>query len=576
MLGDLQKRILVSGKKEEADIVIRNGIIINVFTGERMEGDIAICGEHIAGIGSYEGKSIVDAGGRYVVPGFIDGHVHIESSMVTPSEFSRLVLPCGVTTVIADPHEIANVSGSEGIKYMLEDSKSVSLEVYLMLPSCVPATPFENTGSRLEADDLAPFYDHPRVLGLGEVMDFGSLASAEEGMLKKLRSAQAADGCIDGHGAGLDFEELNICMTAGIRTDHECASVEEAKYRLSLGMYLMIRQGSVAKDLHALLPAVTPENARRCIFVTDDKHLDDLKDEGSIDYNVRESIKCGIPPITAVQMATLNAAECFGLKHVGAVAPGYQADILLLDDLEEVAIYQVYKKGKLVAEGGRFLEERIPEAEPLPGLLRSVRFSNITEKQLSIPLKSNSANVIGIIPNSLATQKLIEEVQLQEGCFAASAARDQMKLAVIERHRATGNIGLGIVKGFKLKKGAIASTIAHDSHNLIVVGENDSDMLTAIHHIEEIQGGIAIASEGRILASVGLPVAGLMSLHRHEDLYEELEALKNAAKEIGCTMNFNPFITLAFLALPVIPKLRLTDLGLFDFELFQHIEVGKE
>ncbi len=575
MTSKLQKRILVSSKKEPADLVIRNGVIVNVFTGELMKGDIAIADENIVGIGSYKGKNIVDAEGRYIVPGFIDGHVHIESAMVTPAEFSRLVLPHGVTTIIADPHEIANVSGSQGIQYMIDASQSLSLDVYYMLPSCVPATPFENTGARLEAEDLAPFYQHPQVLGLGEVMDFPSVASASDGMVKKLESAHAANRCIDGHAAGIDRESLNIYMTAGIGTDHECVNEAGARDRLDLGIYLMIRQGSVARDLHALLPAVTPQNARRCLFVTDDKHLDDLLDEGSIDYNVKEAIRFGIPAITAIQMATLNAAECFGLKHIGAIAPGYQADLLLLDNLEEVSIHQVYKKGKLLVENGKLLEEG-RHTPPPSALTKSIHLPSITEEQLAIPLQSSSCNVIGIIPNSLVTHHLVEEVRLEKGCFVPSIYRDQMKLAVMERHRATGNIGLGIVKGFGMKKGALASTVAHDSHNLIVVGENDQDMLVAIQHIEQIQGGVAVISEGKVLASIRLPISGLMSDRPHQELYDELRALNQAVREIGISTTFNPFVTLSFLALPVIPQLKLTDLGLFDFSSFRHISVEKK
>lgn len=575
MTNHLRRRILVSSKKEPADLVIRNGLIVNVFTGELMEGDIAIVDEFIAGIGSYEGKKVVDAKGKYIIPGFIDGHVHIESAMVTPAEFSRLVLPHGVTTIIADPHEIGNVSGTEGIQYMIEAAKSIPLDVYYMLPSCVPATPFENAGARLEAENLAPFYQSPQVLGLGEVMDFPSVKSASEGMLKKLESAQAAHRCIDGHAAGIDRESLNIYMAAGIRTDHECINKEEAKHRLDLGMYLMIRQGSVARDLHALLPAVTPNNSRRCLFVTDDKHLDDLLDEGSIDYNVKEAIRCGIPPITAIQMGTLNAAECFGLRHIGAIAPGYQADLLLLDNLEEVSIRQVYKKGRLFVEDGTFVEKDVQHTPPPPELTNSIRVPGITAEQLAIPLQSGTCNIIGIIPNSLVTRHLVEEVERKQGAFVPSIVRDQMKIAVIERHRATGNIGLGIVKGFGITKGAIASTVAHDSHNLIVVGVNDRDILSAIKHIEQIQGGIAVACEGKILASISLPISGLMSERPYQELYQDLQALNQAVREIGISSGFNPFITLSFLALPVIPQLKLTDLGLFDFGLFRHIGVEK-
>ncbi|SFJ54121.1 adenine deaminase [Thermoflavimicrobium dichotomicum] len=575
-LSILKRRILVSGKKQLADLVVRNGKIVNVFTGELMEGDIAIVDGMIAGIGSYEGMEVIDAQGKFIVPGFIDGHVHIESAMVTPAEFCRIVLPHGVTTIIADPHEIANVSGTEGIQYMLDASESLPFDAYFMLPSCVPATPFENAGARLDAKDMDHLYAHPRVLGLGEVMDFPSISGTQENMLQKIAAAHAKKAKIDGHAAGISREDLSIYMAAGIRTDHECINAQEAKDRLDLGMYLMVRQGSVARDLEALLPAVTPQNARRCLFVTDDKHLDDLLEEGSIDCNVRLAIKNGIPAITAIQMATLNSAECFGLHHLGAIAPGYQADFLLLEDLEQITIHQVYKKGKLVAEQGKIIETAFSDhpTHSTPSILKdSVRIGKITGDQLAIPLSSNQCHVIEIIPNSLVTNHLVEQVDIENGCFVPSITKDQLKIAVIERHRATGNIGLGIVKGFGIKKGAIASTVTHDSHNLIVVGQNDQDMLAAIHHLKRIQGGLAVVCEGRILASLPLPIAGLMTDRTQQEIYKHLKQLNRAAREIGVSKELNPFLTLSFLALPVIPYLKITDLGLFHFSSFSHISV---
>lgn len=572
----IQKRIRVAQKQLPAEIVIRNGTIVNVFTGELMQGDIAIVDGVIAGIGSYDGTKIVDATGKYAVPGFIDGHVHIESSMVTPEEFARIVLPHGVTTVIADPHEIGNVSGVDGIQYMLEASEGLPFDVYFMLPSCVPATPFENAGARLDADDLLPYYAHPRVLGLGEVMDFASISKADEKMLDKIDSAVTAGGKIDGHAAGISREELNLYMVAGIRTDHECVNAEQAKDRLDLGLHLLIRQGSVARDLEALLPAITPQNARRCLFVTDDKHLDDLILEGSVDLNIRLAITNGLPAISAIQMATLNAAECYGLQHVGAIAPGYQADLLLLDGLESITISHVYKQGQLVAEAGKVKEAAFPQktsVQPAAHLIQSMQLAEVTKEQLAIPLSSDLCNIIEIIPNSLITNRLVEKVDIQNGCFVPSTKKDQLKMAVIERHKATGNVGLGIVKGFRLKKGAIASTVAHDSHNLIVVGLTDNDMLLAIDHLKKVNGGLAVISEGVVLASLSLPIAGLMSDQNHFQVYEDLQKVNQAVWEIGASREFNPFLTLSFLALPVIPQLKLTDLGLFDFRSFCHTSI---
>ena len=572
-LSALQKRIRVASKQVPADLVVRNGLIVNVFTGELIEGDLAIVDGVIAGMGSYDGDEIIDVEGQFVVPGLLDGHVHIESAMVVPSQFAQLVLPHGVTSIIADPHEIGNVAGVEGIRYMLDASENLPLDVFIMLPSCVPATPFENAGARLEAEDLLPFYEHPRVLGLGEVMDFPSVAGGDERILNKIASAH---GTIDGHAAGISREDLNIYMAAGIRTDHECVNPQEAKDRLDLGMYLMIRQGSAARDLEALLPAVTPQNARRCLFVTDDKHLDDLLEEGSIDYNVRMAIEKGVPSIMAIQMATINVAECFGLRHLGGLAPGYQADFLICGDLEKFEIHKVYKKGVLVAQNGNMVTTYLSNksvVEPSQPLKESMNLSTITLKKLEIPLSSSTCHVIEIIPNSLVTNRLIEEVDIHNGLFEPSLEKDQLKIAVIERHRATGNVGLGIVKGFGLQKGAIASTVAHDSHNIIVVGQNDRDMLTAIEHLRRVKGGLVVTSEGQVIASLALPVAGLMSDRSHVEINEDLERLNHAVRKIGATMAFNPFLTLSFLALPVIPHLKLTDMGLFDFSSFSHIGI---
>ncbi|RXT14845.1 adenine deaminase [Ammoniphilus sp. CFH 90114] len=570
---ELTNRILVAGHQIPADLVIKNANIINVFTGEEMTGDVAIANGVIAGIGNYEGKTEIDAQGRHLIPGLIDGHVHIESAMVTPKEFAKVVIPHGVTTVIADPHEIANVHGLDGIHFMLNASVGIPLDVFYMLPSCVPATPFENAGAILSAEDLAPLYHHPRVLGLAEVMDFPSVASTSPEMLNKLADANRYQAKIDGHAAGIPSDSLNIYMAAGIKTDHECVTASEAKARLDAGMYLMIRQGSVARDLEALLPAVTASNARRCLFVTDDKHLDDILYEGSIDFNVRLAIKQGIPAITAIQMATLHAAECFGLSQLGAIAPGYQADMVLLDDLETLSISHVYKRGQLVYQTNHIVSSAFPDPPATTKLPGSVKLNTITDECLAIPLTSNQCHVIEIIPNSLITNHLIEEVDVDHGLFKSSTTKDLLKLAVLERHHRTGNIGLGIVKGLGLKKGAIASTVAHDSHNLICAGVNDEDMLSAIRYLEKVHGGLAVVSDGQVIASLPLPIAGLMTDRPYTEVYDRLHLINEALRTIGASQAFNPFLTLSFLALPVIPHLKLTDLGLFDFSSFSHINI---
>ncbi|WP_077212344.1 adenine deaminase [Bacillus dakarensis] len=570
----LKSKIDAAAKRRKAELVIKNGKIIDVFNQELIDADVAIQEGVIVGIGEYEGEQVIDANGKYISPSFIDSHVHIESSMVTPKEFAKVVLPHGVTTIIADPHEIANVAGIEGIQYMLDSSENLPLNIYMMVPSCVPATPFEHAGAILKAEDLAPFYNHPRVLGLGEVMDYPSVYHGDKSMLQKLNDARTLGVKIDGHAAGLDIDAINVYTTAGIKTDHEAISASEAKNRLQRGMYLIIRQGSVAKDLPQLINVVTDKNARRCLFGTDDKHIDDLIYEGSINHNVKLAIQHGVDPINAIQMASLSAAECYGLKHKGAIAPGYDADFLILSDLTHVEIDEVYSAGKRVAQNGKYLHEDIGETNPINSLLSSIQMKEVTPEQLQIKFKeSNIARVIEIIPNSLITKHLVEEVEVINDCFQPSIERDQLKLAVIERHHQTGHIGLGIVKGLGIQKGALATTIAHDSHNIIVAGTNDRDMLFAIEKIKEMGGGLVIVENEKVIASLALPIAGLLSDEPVEKVYTELMNLKKGLDFIEASKKFNPFLTLSFLALPVIPDLKLTDMGLFDVKKFKHVSV---
>ncbi|WP_144461185.1 adenine deaminase [Siminovitchia fortis] len=570
----LEKRIDVAAKRVPADLVIKNGKVVNVFTKEIITEDIAIVDGYIVGTGTFEGYETVDASGKFVVPGFIDGHVHIESSMVIPSEFSNVVLPHGVTTVVADPHEIANVSGTAGIDFMLEASEGIPLEVLLMLPSCVPATPFENSGATLEHSDLEPYYSHPRVIGLGEVMDYPSVLYKDDKMLDKIVDASAKEKCIDGHASGIDAGGINVYMASGIRTDHECVTAEEALVRMRKGMYVMLREGSAAKDLVTLLKAVNEQNARRCLFVTDDKHLDEIIDEGSIDFNVKTAIREGVDPLTAVQMATLNAAECFGLKTKGAIGPGYEADLLLLNDLEKVDIERVYKGGRLVAKNGDVIRPAKPSVTPPSIITGSINISSVSLEDLKVKMsEGNMANIIEIRPKMIVTKHLVEEVDVIDGHFQPSVEKDQLKIAVIERHYRTGNIGLGVIKGLGIKNGAIASTVAHDSHNIVAAGTNDEDLLKAIQMTADMKGGLAVVEGGNLIASLPLPVSGLMSDMEYRVINERIHELNGALKKIGCSMEFNPFITLAFLALPVIPELKLTDNGLFDVKTFQHIDI---
>lgn len=573
--NQLKKRISVASKRETADTVIKNGKIIDVFNGEIMEGDIAIVDGYFAGIGEYEGSRVIDANGLYISPAFIDGHVHIESSMVTPNEFAKVLLPHGVTTVIADPHEIANVLGADGIQYMLDSSENLPFDFFFMLPSCVPATEFENSGATLNAVDLKPFYQQPRILGLAEVMNFPAVLQAEYDMLEKILIAKQSGKKIDGHAAGLSANDLNVYMAAGIRTDHESTTAMEAKERLRRGMYLMIREGTVAKDLQQLITIVNEHNARRCLFVTDDKHLDDLIHDGSIDHNVRLAVASGLSSITAIQMATINAAECFGLEDKGAIAPGYKADFFLFDDLEKIDITSVYKDGMAVVENGRLvIESQNHTLVETERLRNSVRFHELTENHFHIPLKTNKVNIIEIIPNSLVTRHIIEKVNTSDSrIFQTSIIDDQLKLAVIERHHMKNQIGLGIVKGLGLKSGAIATTIAHDSHNLIIAGTTDFDMVVAAKAIKDIQGGLVVVNHGEVIASLTLSIAGLMSDRPYREVYASLNEINLALQKLGANDHFNPFLTISFLSLPVIPELKLTDKGLFQVSKFEHIDI---
>jgi adenine deaminase len=573
----LKRRIVVSTKRVPADIIIKNGKIIDVFNLEIISGDIAIVDGYFAGIGEYEGRNTIDAAGRYICPAFIDGHVHIESSMVTPVEFCKVLLAHGVTTVITDPHEIGNVSGKDGITFMLEQSEGLPLDVRVMLPSSVPATPFENAGAVLTASDIDPFYKHPRVKGLAEVMDFPAVFNGNEDMLKKIASADKHQALIDGHASGLDANGINVYRSAFITTDHECSTADEALERIRRGMYVLIREGSVAKNLKALIKAVTPKNARRFLFCTDDKHLDDLVSEGSVDHNVRLAILEGLSPLQAIQMATLNAAECYRLHEKGAISPGYKADFLFVDELDNITISEVFVDGISVASNGAFTGQIAVPSSPPKHLMQSVNTQEVKNGDLAIKLEEgDQIHVIELIPNQLVTKKKYQPAKVENGEFKPSLEDDLLKMAVIERHNQTGNIGLGVVKGLLLKNGAIASTVAHDSHNLVVAGTNDTDMLTAIDAIKIMQGGYVIVKDGNVLASVPLPISGLMADRPFEKVNKEIKRLKNKLKELGFKGEFDPFLTLSFLTLPVIPEIKLTDLGLFDFKTFKHISVKAE
>lgn len=569
----LEKHILIAGKKQLADLVIKNAKIINVFTKEVMEADVAICDGMIVGVGDYEGKQIYDAKNKYLVPGLIDGHVHIESSLLSPKEFAKVSLIHGVTSVVTDPHEIGNVAGSTGLDFMIDDARSVPMNIFVMLPSCVPVTPFETNGATLDAASFIPFLERPEVLGLAEVMNYQAVATNEATIIDKLRLMKNKNKKIDGHAAGIHGDDLNVYLAAGIRTDHEATTAEEARERLALGMYLMIREGTVAKDLHALYPAITPENSRRCLFVTDDKLIDDLVSEGSIDHIIRQVIQLGMDPLQAIQMATLNAAECFGLDHLGAIAPGYQADFFLTDDLTTLPIVDVFTQGNLVVEQGEIIQDRFPtQPNPFTDNLPAMNVKPLSNTSFALPIHSEQAHVIEIIPNSLLTNDLIETVSVKGGFFEPSIENDWLKIAVIERHHQTGNIGVGIVKGFQLKDGALATTVAHDSHNIVVVGTNDEDMLYAANQLIKKGGGMIAVKADKELACLPLPIGGLMSQDPFLEVNTQLVSLTKEAYKLGASQAFDPFLTLSFLTLSVIPELKITDKGLFSFSKFNLIE----
>jgi adenine deaminase len=555
--------------KKKPELVLKNARVINVFSAEIYEADVAITGNYIVGIGDYQGEQEVDVAGKLLSPGFIDGHVHIESSMVSPGEFARAVVPHGTTTVIVDPHEIANVAGTAGISYMLQASEGLPLDVYLMLPSCVPATALENSGAKLLAADLAPFLDNPRVLGLGEVMNYPGVLGGDPELQEKLRLC--AGKIIDGHAPGLRGKELAAYIAAGITSDHECTTVEEALERLRLGMYIMLREGSATKNLLDLLPLVNKNNSRRFLFVTDDRHPQDLLTEGHIDHLVRLSVQAGIDLVTAVQMASLNAAEYFGLKGRGAIAPGYRADLLVLDP-DTLEVEAVYKQGKLVAKNGNALFA--VRGEQYPEVMNTVHLAPLTPDKLQIPADSPTARVIELVPHKIVTRAALQEVPVQEGYYQTSSEKDILKMAVMERHKCKGNVGVALVKNFGLKKGAIASSVAHDSHNIVAIGKDDADIILAAEEIVKMQGGIAIACEGMILGSLPLPIGGLMSDRTLAEVRDKLGELHHLAAELGVKDGHDPFMTLAFMSLPVIPELKLTDLGLVDVAQFKVVPVA--
>jgi adenine deaminase len=564
----LDHLVQVARGDRQADLVLRNARVVNVFAGDVELTDVALAGGVIAGLGrEYRGAREVDMAGQYLAPGFIDAHMHVESTMVPVPEFARAVVPQGTTTVIVDPHEIANVLGIAGIRYMLDSSESGPLGVFVMLPSAVPATTMETSGAVLRGYDLYPLLRERRVLGIGEMMNYPGVVSGDPEVLGK--AIIAGGKRVDGHAPGLSGRGLNAYAAAGIGSDHECTTLEEAEQRLRLGMYVMIREASNARNLAALLPLVTPATSRRCLLVTDDRTPADLLDEGHVNFLVRKAIGLGLDPVTAIQLATLNAAEYFGLRDRGAIAPGRVADLVVLDSLTaDLAVRQVYRGGQLVAADGELLAPA-PSTPPPPS---PINVHEVGLADLRLPATGHRARIIGLVPDQIVTRALVDRPKIEDGAAVADVERDIQKLAVVERHRASGNVGLGLVQGFGLRRGALASSVAHDSHNIVVVGANDADMLAAVEAIVALGGGQVAVADGEVLARVPLPIAGLMSDQPLAVVREQVDQLVAAARALGSRLH-SPFMALSFLALPVIPELKLTDHGLVDVTAFQLVPV---
>ncbi len=567
----MENLIKVAKGIKKADLVIKNARIINVFNNTISQKDVAIYNGIIAGIAdNYKGVEEIDLNGKYLSPAFIDGHVHIESSMCLPKEFAKAVVPEGTVAVIADPHEISNVFGLHGISFMREACKNLPLQVYMMLPSCVPATQFETSGFDLASYDLSFLIDSPEILGIAEMMNYPGVIECNKEVMSKLRLGKHHHKKIDGHAPNLTGKDLCAYIASGVMSDHECTTVQEAEEKLGLGMYIMIREGSAAKDLQALIPILKENGSDRCILVTDDRHPTDLK--GHINDMVSRCVKEGVNPITAIKAASFNTACYFGLNNLGAIAPGYRANLLVFDNLDDFKPEIVFKDGQIVAKDGKLTVDI--EHNETPTLRGSVNVKWIEHEDFKIPAKSDTVRAIEIIPDSLLTKSTKAKIKVINGFAEADVENDILKITVLERHRATGNIGKGFVKGFGLKSGAIASTVAHDSHNMIIIGTNDADMETAAIELVKSQGGKVVVNNGEVLAKLPLPIAGLMSDKSFEEILEEYNNLRKQVHKIGCKLE-DPFMTIAFLSLSVIPELKITDKGVFDANCCKFIDIFK-
>ncbi|WP_207739961.1 adenine deaminase [Clostridium sp. 1001271B_150615_H5] len=574
----------VASGRRKASLVLKGGTIVNVFTERTEVGDIAIEDGCIAGIGEYDGLTNIDMAGRFICPGFIDGHIHIESSMVSPPEFERAVLPHGTTAVITDPHEIGNVAGCQGVDYMLKATEGLALDAFFVMPSCVPSTGLDESGAVLGAEDIKPYYENPRVLGLAEVMNSVGVVAGQEDLLEKLREAGTRGKVIDGHAPFLGGNQLNAYVCSGVWSDHECSDAGEALEKFGRGQWIMIREGTAARNLEALMPLFEAPYYERCMLVTDDKHPGDLISMGHIDYIIRKAVSLGADPIRAIKMGTFNAARYFGLKDRGAVMPGLRADLAVLGDLKEFRVEAVYKDGVLAAKDGAMITDcGVPASDDGPGsfadsaasgreaafprVFDSFHMDEVTQEDLVLERKGTMQRVIQFKPHELLTEERLVPWQDMPGLApGVNTEQDIVKAAVFERHLHTGHRGLGFVGGYGLKKGAVATSVAHDSHNLIVVGTNDNDMVLAANTVRKNGGGLAVVLDGEVLGELALPIGGIMSRLSVQEVDEQLEALKTRTRELGISSDIDPFMTLAFVSLPVIPKLRINTYGIIDVD----------
>ncbi len=570
---ELRTALEAAAGRRKADLVIKNCRIVNVLSGEITLGEVAIYGGKIIGMGAaeYDGEKIFDAGGKFLAPGFIDAHIHIESSYISPEQLGRIIVPCGTTSIIADPHEIANVCGLRGLRYMLDAAQKTKLNIIYAMPSCVPATPFEDAGAVLDAEDMEELIGDENIFGLGEFMNAPGIINCDDKALDKILLAQKFGKLIDGHAPNVTGKSLNAYLSAGIVGDHECRTLDEMNERIAKGMYVLIREGSACHDLETLIKGVNSFNSRRVLLCSDDRQPKTTLELGHMDGNVKMCVEAGLDPITAIQLATLNVAEAFRLYDRGAIKIGARADLILLDDLQSFKVDKVWIGGELVASNGKYLPEILPA--DISSVRGSVKVKDFSADRLKMNLTSGKVNVIKILPGGIVSKKIIVDVERDAaGDFIFNPAQDICKVSVIERHKETGKVGLGFLSGYGIKRGAVAVSVAHDSHNIIAAGTNNADIFCAVDALIKMEGGMVLVVDGKIISSIALPIAGLMSDLSGEELKEKLDALhEKAHAELGISRDVEPVMTLTFMSLPVIPEIKLTARGLFDYDSFKFI-----